>query len=56
MTHDISIKIEFCKMKDQEEQQFLQELEAKFRENIQLFMNGLKLGNGKIYDFLVTKI
>jgi hypothetical protein len=55
MTHHITIKIEFDKWSDQEEQQFREELEKKFRHNLQDFMNQLESGNGKIYKFLITK-
>jgi hypothetical protein len=53
--YDISIKIEFDKFTDQDEQQFLKDLEAKCRQNLQDFMNRLESGNGKVNHFLITK-
>ena len=55
MSHDITIKIEFDKWTDQDEKQFRVELEEKFRQNLQDFMNQLEVGNGKIYDFRIRK-
>lgn len=36
-------------------QQFISNLEAKFKENLQSFMNRLEFGNGKVYDISITK-
>jgi uncharacterized protein YlaN (UPF0358 family) len=58
--YDISIKIDFSlfpgqEITEQEEKQFVKDLEEKFKQNIQDFMNQLKAGNGKVYHFRITK-
>ena len=54
-TYFVSIKIELNKFTDQEDQQFLQDLEGKFHQNLQDFMNQLGSANGKIFEFGITK-
>jgi hypothetical protein len=53
--YDINIKIEFQIFQNGDSDQFSKELESKFKENLQDFMNYLEIGNGKVYDISVTK-
>ena len=53
--YDINIKIEFQSFQNNDSDQFIKDLESKFKENLQNFMNQLELGNGKVYDISVTK-
>ena len=52
---DINIKIEFQSFQNNDSDQFIKDLESKFKENLQNFMNQLEHGNGKVYDISVTK-
>jgi len=53
--YDISIKIEFQNFQNDDSEQLIPNLEAKFKENLQSFMNQLEIGNGKVYDISITK-
>ena len=53
--YDINIKIEFQSFQNDNSEQFVPNLEAKFKENLQNFMNQLEVGNGKVYDISITK-
>ncbi len=53
--YDINIKIEFQSFQNDSSDQFVKTLESKFKETLQNFMNQLELGNGKVYDFSITK-
>jgi len=53
--YDINIKIEFQSFQNDNSEQFIPNLEAKFKENLQNFMNKLEIGNGKVYDISITK-
>lgn len=52
---DISIKIEFQSFQNDNSEQFIPNLETKFKENLQNFMNQLEIGNGKVYEISITK-
>jgi hypothetical protein len=53
--YDINIKIEFQSFQNSDSDQFNKDLESKFKENLQDFMNQLEFGNGKVYEITVTK-
>ena len=55
LMYDISIRIEFQSFQNTNPEQFVKELETKFKENLQSFMNQLEIGNGKVYDLSITK-
>ena len=53
--YDIDIKIEFQSFHNDNSERFIKDLESKFKENLQIFMNQLETGNGKVYDISITK-
>ena len=53
--YDIIIRIEFQSFQNDSSEQFIPNLESKFIENLQSFMNQLDAGNGKVYDISITK-
>lgn len=53
--YDIDIKIEFQSFHNDNSERFIKDLESKFKENLQIFMNQLESGNGKVYDISITK-
>ena len=53
--YDIDIKIEFQSFQNDTSEQFISNLETKFKENLQNFMNQLEMGNGKVYDISITR-
>lgn len=53
--YDINIKIEFQMFQENDLDQNLKKLETQFRGELQDFMNQLEIGNGKVYEFTITK-
>jgi hypothetical protein len=54
--YDIYIKIDFFKDREQDEQQFLREVEDNFKSGLENIMNRMENGNGKMSEFRITKM
>ena len=53
--YEISIKIDFDKFSNQNEEQFIRELQDKLKFGLEQVMNQMRIGNGLISEIHIRK-